>query len=230
MSGPCQLLPPLMYPPPCMKNITLSFSFGCRSSCRTNENNSDKFQTDLIRNFTHLVCRHSGINSLLRPKILRNWMWFVSISRQIRSHFEHRSTVQWVAVPKNGFDFDVFLCVQNCYEPMNILHEIVGAQWVALRTGCLGMRKICADPRVLLRCVQPNHHFLFAQLPVHRLHRRQLWLMVHSWLHQNFWPIVKWISTCTIATCFAFANSSTESKSVDWTGNTLYSKKLTRTL
>lgn len=173
------------------------------------------------------MCKHLEINNLLLPKIVKNWMWFVSISRQIRSHFEHRSTVRWVAMPKNGFHFDgVFLLNKKNCEPTDILLEIVRVQSAVLHTGCLGMRKICADPRAWLPCGQPNRRFLFAQLSVHRLHRRQWWLMVHSWLHQNFWPIGKWVSTCTITTCFAFANSSMKSKSVDWTGNTLYSKKI----
>lgn len=93
---------------------------------------------------------------------------------------------------------------------------------------CLGMKKIYADPIVFLQRDQPHRRFLFSQLSLLHLNHRLWWRrrqMVHNWRHQNFWPIVKWVSTCTITTCFAVANSSTESKSVYWTGNTLYFKK-----
>lgn len=177
-----------MYPPPCMKNITLSFSLGCKSNCRKIHKRKTKTKTIQEKSmsmpwttchfqfpkFNYLVCTHLGTSNPLRPRIGKNWMWFVSILRQIRWHFERRSTVQSVAVPKMDFIlvflFDellVFLYEKNTsilIKPIeHILHESVMGQWVALHTGYLGMRRIYADPIALLQCDHPNLHFLFSQ-------------------------------------------------------------------
>lgn len=108
ISGPCQLLPPLMYPPPWTKNITGKGSAGSKSmieklikSSVTKFASHHKSTWDQYSFFleTHLVCTHLGISNLLRPRIALNWMSFANILLHIELHYVRQSMVQLVAVP-----------------------------------------------------------------------------------------------------------------------------------
>lgn len=110
MSGPCQLLPPLIYPPPWTKKRTDSFSVGFKSASNTQDkkNVSNGHILNLLLmllNSAHLVCIHLKTSSLLIRRIRINWMWFVNILRRIRWHFEHQTTARLAVVPENGFKF-----------------------------------------------------------------------------------------------------------------------------